>query len=100
MRATFKLPISRLHGCYFAPSRYGDDIAFAGEREDGTPVRFRFYFTHDDVVCRMPERKNAPCKALEDELLQLGFFTERVGRGYRINTEKILNHMGTVPLLV
>lgn len=104
MKQTFNLPTIGLNECHFVPERFGDDIVFIAKAEDGTLVRIPFAFAeyHPYVVYRVtPFGKRPVYLGLEAELLSRGFFLEETPfGGYRMNTEKIFDHIGKESSLI
>ena len=98
MKQTFDLSAIGLKECHFGPERFGDETA------DGTRVRIPFAFAenHPYVVYRVTQFGKRPVYlGLEAELLSRGFFLEETPfGGYRINTEKIFDHMGKESSLI
>lgn len=97
MKQTFDLSAIGLKECHFGPERFGDDIVYTAKAADGTCVRIPFAFAeyHPYVVYRVTQFGKRPVYlGLEAELLSRGFFLEETPfGGYRINTEKIFDHM-------
>lgn len=97
MKQTFDLSAIGLKECHFMSERYGDDIVFAAKAADGARIKVAFAFAEDHpyVVYRVTQFGKRPVYlGLEAELLSRGFFLEETPfGGYRINTEKIFDHM-------
>ena len=104
MKQTFDLSAIGLKECHFMSERYGDDIVFAAKAADGAHIKVAFAFAEDHpyVVYRVTQFGKRPVYlGLEAELLSRGFFLEETPfGGYRINTEKIFDHMGKESSLI
>ena len=104
MKQTFDLSAIGLKECHFGPERFGDDIVFTAKAADGTRVRIPFAFAeyHPYIVYRVTQFGKRPVYlGREAELLSRGFFLEETPfGGYRINTEKIFDHMGKESSLI